>query len=149
MTSTLTTETIVEMTQEIWTALLADDGNLHPGGRGGGELSATVSISGAWNGTACLTCSETAARHAAGVMFGMTDDEISRDEVFDAIGELINVVGGNIKGILPGPTELSLPSVHADEPFEVPGHLQLGYNVTFTWLDEPVVVTVWTEDDRA
>ena len=143
MTSTLTTETIVEMTQEIWNALLCDEGDLRPGGVGGGELAATITISGAWNGTACLSCSRSAARHAARAMFDMTDDELTPAEVRDAIGELINVVGGNIKGILPGPTELSLPTVH-DGPFEVPGHMELGYNVTFTWLDEPVVVTVWT-----
>ena len=143
MTSTLTTETIVEMTQEIWSALLSDEGHLLPGGGDGGELSATVSITGAWNGTACLACSESAARHAARVMFEMTDDELTEAEIRDAIGELINVVGGNIKGILPGPTELSLPTVH-DGAFEVPGHLELGYKVGFTWMDEPVVVTVWT-----
>ena len=143
MTSTLTTETIVEMTQEIWSALLSDEGHLLPGGMGDGELSATVTITGAWNGTTCLSCSETAARHAARVMFDMTDEELTADEVRDAIGELINVVGGNIKGILPGPTELGLPVVH-EGPFEGPGQLELGYRVTFTWLDEPVVVTVWT-----
>ncbi|HWE53986.1 MAG TPA: chemotaxis protein CheX [Acidimicrobiales bacterium] len=144
MTSDLNTETIVEMTQEVWTALLADDGHLRPGGHGGGAMAASISISGVWNGTACLTCSEPAARHAAAVMFGMSQAEITDEEVHDAIGELINVVGGNIKGILPGPTELSLPTVHADEPFAVPTDLELGWEVNFTWLDEPVGVTVWT-----
>jgi chemotaxis protein CheX len=149
MTSLLNTETIVEMTQEIWTALLADEGHLRPGGGGteGGEMSATITIAGEWNGTCCLTCSGPAARHAAMVMFGMTEDEITDEEVRDAIGELINVVGGNLKGVLPGPTELSLPTVHADMPFEVPGSLELGWEVNFTWMDEPVVVTVWTEAD--
>lgn len=145
MTSTLTNETIGEMTQEIWSALLADQGLLLPGDMGEGDLSATVSITGAWNGTACLACSEPAARRAASVMFDMTDDELSEEEIHDAIGELINVVGGNIKGILPGPTELSLPTVHQG-PVLMPGHLDLGYKVTFNWMDEPVVVTVWTGD---
>ncbi len=143
MTSSLTAETIVEMTQGIWTTLLADEGHLLAGGEDGGEMSATVSMSGAWNGTACLTCSESAARRAAGLMFDLPDEELGGNEISDAMGELINVVGGNIKGILPGPTELSLPTLH-DGPFEVPGHLELGYKVLFTWLDEPVVVTVWT-----
>ncbi len=146
MTSALTSETLVEMTQEIWTVLLSDEGDLLPGGVDGGEMSATISLSGAWNGTACLTCSRSAARRAASLMFELPDDELSGDEIADALGELINVVGGNIKGILPGPTDLSLPTLH-EGPFQVPGHLELAYKVLFTWLDEPVVVTVWTDAD--
>ena len=148
MTYTLNAETIVEMTQEIWTALLCDNGELRPGGAGGGERSASISITGAWNGTTVLTCSASAVRRAAAVMFGMTEDEVGAEELTDAIGELINVVGGNIKGILPGPTELSLPSVH-EGTFEVPGHFQLGWDVQFTWTDEPVRVTVWAEDEAS
>ena len=144
--SALTSETLVEMTQEIWTVLLSDAGELVPGGVDEGEVSATISLSGAWNGTACLTCSRTAARHAARLMFDLPDEELTAAEISDALGELINVVGGNIKGILPGPTDLSLPTLH-EEPFRVPGHLELAYKILFTWLDEPVVVTVWTDSD--
>lgn len=145
MTAALSSETIVEMTREIWTVLLSDEGDLLTGGVDGGEVSATVSMTGAWNGTACLTCSRSAARRAARLMFDLPDDELTDQEIDDAMGELINVVGGNIKGILPGPTDLSLPTLH-EGPFRVPGHLELGYKVLFTWLEEPVVVTVWTGD---
>ena len=144
MTGALTSETLVEITREIWTALLADEGHLLPGGVGGGEISAAVSLTGACNGTACLTCSRGAARRAASLMFELPDEELTGDEIDDAMGELINVVGGNIKGVLPGPTSLSLPSVQ-EGPFHAPGHLDLGYKVLFTWLDEPVAVTVWTD----
>ena len=152
MTTTLSADVIVEMTRDIWTALLSDEGGLTPGyplhgdANPSHEMSATIEISGDWNGTCCLTCSESAARHAACVMFDMADDELTDAEISDAIGELINVVGGNIKGILSGNTELSLPTVHPQGSFNVPGHLELGYKVTFTWLDEPVIVTVWTND---
>lgn len=144
MTTELTTATIVEVTQEVWTALLADDG-LRTGGQGGGDMTASVSISGVWNGAALLTCSDSAARHAAAAMFGMAQDEVSCEEVRDAVGELINVVGGNIKSILPGPTELSLPSVHGAAADPVPVGFELGWQVNFTWLGEPVGVAVWTD----
>jgi hypothetical protein len=37
------------------------------------------------------------------------DDE----EIADALGELANVVGGNVKAVLPGPSTLGLPEVGA------------------------------------
>jgi chemotaxis protein CheX len=107
-------------------------------------MAATIEITGAWNGTACLSCSEAAGRHAASVMFAMQDDEVSDEEISDAIGELINVVGGNIKSLLPGPTEMSLPAVHRNGHLEVTGHLELAHEVKFSWTEEPVTVTVWT-----
>lgn len=143
MMSTLTDETIVELAQEVWSTLLGDDGHLRPGGKGGGRMFASISLVGEWNGTVGLTCSESAARHAAAVMFGIAEEELTGDEIADAIGELINVVAGNIKGTLPAPTELSVPAVYPDGPIEVAAHLRVGLEVNFTWLDQPVVVTVW------
>ena len=37
----------------------------------------------------------------------MLDDE----DIDDALGELANVVGGNVKAVLPGPSALGLPEV--------------------------------------
>lgn len=147
-TDALTVETIVELTQDIWASLLADDHGIEhvPTGETG-DMTATVAIAGAWNGTAALHCSSRAGRHAASAMFDLADDELGDDEIRDAVGELINVMGGNIKGLLPGPTQLSLPTVHSEEGFTMPGHLALAYEVTFSWLDEPVVFSLWTEED--
>ncbi|MCU4185661.1 chemotaxis protein CheX [Acidiferrimicrobium sp. IK] len=142
-TPTLTGDMIAELTQDIWSALLNDEGGLRTGGIGGNDVAATVEISGEWNGTACLSCSEPASRHAAAAMFGMEVDELSGSDVRDAVGELVNVVGGNIKALLPGPTELSLPSVHDEGDYTPPGHLELTCEVKFTWMDEPVVITLW------
>lgn len=147
-TEELTVETITELTQEIWSALLADEGTLMQsdaveGGRD--ELAATVKISGAWNGLALISCSTVAGRLAAAAMFGMEDEELSSDEVADAVGELVNVVGGNIKGLLPGPTELSLPVVYESATFTAPTGLELAQEVRFSWLAQPVVVAVWSD----
>ena len=156
MTSALTVEAITELARDTWTSLLADEHGLlpPPGGdttpgseAAAGSIAATVDISGEWNGTACLSCSVAAGRRAAAVMFEMEDDELTAAEVADAVGELINVVGGNIKGLLPNPTSLSLPVVHDAADFELPAHLELALEVRFTWIDEPVMFTVWTAED--
>ncbi len=157
MSSVLTVQVITELARDTWTSLLADEHGLlprHPGGdsaSGSDEapgsdeaIAATVHISGEWNGTACLSCSTAAGRRAAAVMFEMEDEDLTAAEVSDAVGELINVVGGNIKGLLPNPTTLSLPAVHHGADFELPGHLELALEVRFTWIDEPVMFTVWT-----
>ena len=44
-------------------------------------------------------------------MFDVEIEEVSPADVLDAVGELVNIVGGNLKGMLPSPTGLSLPSV--------------------------------------
>jgi CheY-specific phosphatase CheX len=36
------------------------------------------------------------------------------DDVRDAMGELVNMIGGNLKGLLPLETELSIPVVYED-----------------------------------
>ncbi|TIC83622.1 chemotaxis protein CheX [Nocardioides sp. GY 10113] len=47
-------------------------------------------------------------------MLAMGDDEPLDDaDLADAVGELVNMVGGSLKSILPGPSALSLPTVAA------------------------------------
>jgi chemotaxis protein CheX len=142
----LSTETIADLTQEVWNALLAEDrGPLVPDEVTGEDVVAMATISGGWNGTICVSCSRLAARHATSAMFGMEDDELSADDINDAVGELVNVVGGNIKSLVPGPSVLGLPTVVEGTPVQLPTHLELTHEVRFSWMAEPVVVSVWTD----
>ncbi|HMK98335.1 MAG TPA: chemotaxis protein CheX [Acidimicrobiales bacterium] len=143
----LTNEAVTEITQEIWAALLASDGSspLLPGDLYSGEVIAEVHISGEWNGTVRLSCSQVAARHATAAMFSMGDDEVTPADVADAIGELVNVVGGNIKGLVEAPSALSLPAVREGGSPAPLGQLELAQEVRFSWMAEPVVVGVWAE----
>ncbi len=55
-------------------------------------------------------------------MFGIDENEAGEEEIQDAIGELANMTGGNIKSLLPEPCYLSLPAVAiTDHGFRVPG----------------------------
>ena len=51
------------------------------------------------------------ARAFASEMFALGPGEASHDEITDVVGELTNMVGGNIKSLLPEPSVLSLPVV--------------------------------------
>jgi chemotaxis protein CheX len=57
-----------------------------------------------------LASDELAARIASG-MFGAEAGELSDEEILDAMGELVNIIGGNAKGIIDCECRLSLPCV--------------------------------------
>ncbi|MES2219677.1 MAG: chemotaxis protein CheX, partial [Acidobacteriota bacterium] len=58
-----------------------------------------VGMAGAWLGTGGLCCSPSFARRIAG-SFLMIDFPIVDDDVLDAIGELTNIIIGNVKGTI-------------------------------------------------
>ncbi|HEX2902119.1 MAG TPA: chemotaxis protein CheX [Jatrophihabitans sp.] len=80
----------------------------------GPVLSCQVGISGSWNGTLTLSLTAAGALEAAAAMFGLVPDELAPSDLEDAVGELGNIVAGNIKSCLPEPSALSLPAVSRD-----------------------------------
>jgi chemotaxis protein CheX len=74
-------------------------------------VAARIDINGAWTGSIRLECEHTMAERAAEIMFGLEADSIGPAECQDAVGELVNMIGGNCKGLLPEPCKLSLPRV--------------------------------------
>jgi chemotaxis protein CheX len=73
--------------------------------------TACVSFTGAWEGTVMVHCADEMATAMTASLFGMEVDDVAPDEVGDAVGELANILAGNIKRLLPEPTILSVPSV--------------------------------------
>jgi len=86
-------------------------------------MSACVHITGQWRGAVALSCAKGLAAQAASVMFGIDAANASRCDMQDALGELVNMLGGNVKALMPGPSHLSLPSVvdGSDYTVRVPG----------------------------
>lgn len=87
--------------------------------RGAGEvhIDACVQITGAWQGTIVVETSPLFARRAAAAVFDLELDRVAPEDVHDALAELANMIGGNIKTLLPGPSALSLPSVTEGRDF--------------------------------
>lgn len=106
-------------------------------------LTACVHLNGSWSGSVLIYCSANLARRAAAVMFGRAPEEVSADDIEDALGELGNMTGGNMKALLPQPCELSLPAVveGLDYHFVVPGSKVLS-RVLLGWDSEPFLVTL-------
>lgn len=91
---------------------------------GDGAHFATISIGGNWTATLLAAVSPALVGQFAGALMGLAPDELDPADRDDAFGELINVVGGNVKGLVddPGAT-LSLPAVSDSRPTLTGGQL--------------------------
>jgi chemotaxis protein CheX len=150
MTEVLFSEDVVtEITSSVWRAFLAESDDIIPAALvpSDSSLTGTVSISGQWNGLVSLTCSSIAATRAAALMFDAEIEDVSPADVLDAVGELVNIVGGNLKGMLPSPTGLSLPEVtDGTVHIDTRAGADLLVDVQLSWMDEPVQVAIWGKD---
>src|SRR6185436_16563773 len=71
----------------------------------------TVRITGAWDGEVRVQCSEELAHRAAAILFAVERAAANAAQAEDALRELANVTGGNLMEVLPGPSQLSMPSI--------------------------------------
>jgi len=106
--------------EQVWTSFLGDEEPLLPTYDANGPFpaddawSSAVSIHGGWTGTVTIELSKALAFSLTRLMMAMDESEPLDDaEVADAVGELVNMVGGNIKSLMPGPSALTLPVVAA------------------------------------
>ena len=63
------------------------------------HLTATIGFAGGWNGFVSIACSITTARLITQLLLGTSGDEIPCDEIRDAVGEVVNMVGGRYKSL--------------------------------------------------
>jgi chemotaxis protein CheX len=94
----------------------------------GPHYRATVELRGAWNGDLSLSCPGDLARRAAGVLFDKAADRVDEAEARDALGEIANMTGGNLKALLPAPCGLSTPRTsRGGDEIATPGALRLEF----------------------
>ena len=114
-------DSISTVVQQVWSCMLGEDlgnrGESTAVGREERPVQGSVHIAGAWCGAISLLCSPEFARTVAAGMFGAEPDSLSTADIHDALGELVKVIGGNLKPLLPGPCRLSVPAVReVDNP---------------------------------
>jgi chemotaxis protein CheX len=74
-------------------------------------VTSAVYFAGSWKGATLLECSLDTAIFFTGRLMSGSDPSGFDDDVRDCLGELANMLGGNIKAILPDGVELSIPTV--------------------------------------
>lgn len=89
----------------------------------GERVVGSVSFAGNIVGLISIEMSEAFARVVTATLLGMEEDEIeSEDDVHDVIGEMSNMIGGNLKSRFCDaglPCELSIPSITSGTNFKV------------------------------
>jgi len=76
-----------------------------------GMLTAAVYLTGEWVGAACVHVEPKQACAFAGCFLGMPSPEAVSDDVRDVMGELANMIAGNLKCMLAPGLRVSVPSV--------------------------------------
>lgn len=99
-----------------------------------------VLVSGAFNGAVTIECGEAVARDAAATMFGVAPRLAGAAEIRDAMGELVNMTGGNVKALLPAVSTLALPTVEEHRGSAVLPNADVVTQIGFTCEGRPLVV---------
>ena len=105
---------LVQMVDDLFTSMLnlAVDTNPRPVADVDDDaLSASVRIDGGFRVLVQVIATERLSRMIASVMFGIPKADIEPEEIYDALGEISNVIGGNVKGVIDRDCHLSLPCV--------------------------------------
>jgi chemotaxis protein CheX len=138
------TDDLVAITEQVWESFLDPEGNspLLPAlADGTSDVAAAVSVTGAWRGHVVIECSTAASRLAAAALLGVPAGEVTEADVADALGELANIIGGNVKALLPEPSALSLPYVVSTAGARWPSVTEI-CRLDGIWRDEPVTIAV-------
>ena len=132
--------------EQVWSSYLDTDGSSPlipmPASDLTTHVTASVSVTGVLRGHVLVSCSDNASRNAAAALLGIDLEEVTEDDVADALGELANIIGGNVKSLLPEPCALSLPHVHVvGATSKYPAAAEV-CQLQGTWLEECVTVSV-------
>jgi chemotaxis protein CheX len=139
---------LAEMVEQVWMSYLDPEG-INPliptyDENQPSEVHSSVSITGSWTGHVVYASSMTAAQRAAAAFLAMEAAEVSSEDLSDVLGELANIVGGNVKAMLPPGCFLSLPQVMLvpESTTRYPNAERIS-GIYGLWEGEPVNVSMW------
>lgn len=138
---------ITEVAEEIFAAMIdGEPGLLFPWTGGPIVLSeplfAWVEMHDAFSGRVVLSTETSTAHALVRGLLGMTGGEaVSEADLVDAFGEVANVVGGNLKALLPTQGRLTLPVVGRVAP-STEGLTRFD-GAALSWCGRPLDITVW------
>lgn len=143
----LSEDQLAAITVEVWGSLVEPESMApvqFPDGEGEPDrwVSASVEISGAWHGAVAVSTDDAGAHRIARALLRLDPQEaVTEPDVADALGELANVVGGNVKASLPYETVLGLPRV-AEQEYRPAGASQV-CRFDLPWRGGLLTLTVW------
>ncbi len=106
--------TAINVTQEIFSTMLGIEAwpvECAPGEDQAHTVVSAIHYAGPWKGVLLLECQPLQASAFTAKLTGISPPGSVDDDVRDAIGEIANMIAGNLKTILPPGTVLSAPAV--------------------------------------
>lgn len=141
-------ETVNAIADEVFTAMVdGEPGHLQPWLDAAPVLEdpihSWVDVHGSHPGRVLVSTERaTATRLTRSLLAIGPDEEVSDADFVDAFGEIANVVGGNVKALVPDPGPLTLPLVDAVAPAG-DGAFRL-HETLLAWRDAPVSISLWS-----
>lgn len=131
---------------EVWSSIVGSSlevANHDAEPSGEPSVAATVPFLGDWRGAVVLRVPEPLARQVGAAMFMMDAADVSAADVHDAVGEICNMIGGNIRADLSPTCELGTPTIVTGTHFVVtlPDTEELA-NAKYAANDLPLRVTL-------
>lgn len=74
-------------------------------------VTASIQVTGGWQGVVAMIMEHGLAQQLATNMFSREKEQVTDEDINDSVSELMNIIGGNLKSILPQPNQLGLPIV--------------------------------------
>lgn len=106
------------------------------------ELFAWVDVTGPMSGRVLLSTEHATAVEVTRALLGLDPDEpVVHADIVDALGEVANVVGGNVKSLGPDHSVLTLPEVAKERP-TTDGALL--HDLALDWRGRLLVLSLWT-----
>lgn len=112
------------------------------------RVTCAVFFAGSWRGGVIIECPMAMAFEFTSRLMRIPAPSGFNDDVCDALGELVNMIGGNLKSVLPPGSSLSIPTVVEGSHYSL---RICGQNrnerMAFEGLDGPFWVTLVEIDD--
>lgn len=140
-------ETVLAIAEEVFTAMVDGEPGLLLPGFESVEMAADatyawVDVHGEHPGRVMVATEHETAMMLTRALLGMGEgEEVSDADFVDAVGEIANVVGGNVKALVPDPGPLTLPEVSPLAP--VDGAFLL-HDTQLLWKGRPLVISLWS-----
>lgn len=121
MQAEVSVDILTQIVQSVFETMMSLDASPcdAPWSRAGDRMTSLVYLTGDWNGAVMLECTPQQACQFAGRILCMDPPETADDDVRDVLGELANMVGGNMKSGMSTGVRLSMPSVMNGRDYDV------------------------------
>lgn len=121
MQTEVSVDLLAEIVESVFTTMmnLEVSPTIAPWNPVGDRLTSSVYLTGEWNGAVLLDCNARQACQFAGRILSMDPPEFVDDDVRDVLGELANMIGGNMKCSMTTGVSLSMPTVMEGRDYDM------------------------------